>query len=333
MTDDAPFTGFSQRWSDFPDYILGITQEIWEGRGIATLHDYYAKDVVMRFPNAIVTGNDAVMAGTMATIAEFPDRQLFGEDVIWSGDAETGYLSSHRIVTTGTHLHDGAFGPATGRSFQIRVIADCAAKNNTIYDEWLIRDYSGIALQLGLDPKEIARQSIEDEGGPDQCIRPFTPDQDIDGGYHGTGNDNEWGERYADILTRIMDLDFAVIDEAYDRAVISELPGARTELGREQIGRFWLSLRSSFPKAEFRIHHQIGRDDPMMPPRAALRWSLTGKHDGWGAFGKPTGAQVHIMGLSHAEFGPFGSNGAGVRREYVLNDDISIWKQILMQSA
>ena len=34
----------------------------------------------------------------------------------------------------------------------------------------------------------------------------------------------------------------------------------------------------------------------MMPPRAALRWSLTGKHDGWGSFGAPTGAEVHIMG-------------------------------------
>ena len=31
--------GFDPKWKDFPDYILGITAEIWEGRGIATLHE------------------------------------------------------------------------------------------------------------------------------------------------------------------------------------------------------------------------------------------------------------------------------------------------------
>ena len=33
----------------------------------------------------------------MATLAEFPDRMLLGEDVIWSGTPEEGMLSSHRI--------------------------------------------------------------------------------------------------------------------------------------------------------------------------------------------------------------------------------------------
>jgi len=55
---------------------------------------------------------------------------------------------------------------------------------------------------------------------------------------------------------------------------------------------------------------------------------LTGKHDGWGAFGKPTGAEVHIMGASHVEFGPW-----GIRREYTLYDETSIWKQIAMKTG
>ena len=40
--------GFDPKWRDFPDYILGITAEIWEGRGIATLHDYYTADIPVR---------------------------------------------------------------------------------------------------------------------------------------------------------------------------------------------------------------------------------------------------------------------------------------------
>ena len=60
-----------------------------------------------------------------------------------------------------------------------------------------------------------------------------------------------------------------------------------------------------------------------MPPRAALRWSLVGKHEGKGRFGHPSNANIYIMGISHAEFGPW-----GLRNEYTLFDDVSIWKQI-----
>ena len=325
--------GFSKQWKDFPDYIIGITNEIWESRGIGTLNHYYSKDIPVRSPMGIQRGNQAVIASTMATCHEFPDRELLGEDVIWSGDPETGLLSSHRIVTSATHSRDGVFGPATGKHFRVRVIADCAAKDNTIFDEWLIRDYGGIVRQLGMDPKDYAAELITSEGGPDKCAKPFTPDMDIDGGYHGTGNDNQWGAKYAAILNRLMDKEFHIIPEVYDRAVVTEYPGAVSGLSFGSVDGFWLGLRSSFPDAEFKIHHQIGMDGGMLSPRAAIRWSLDGTHSGWGTFGKPTGAQVHVMGMCHAEFGPFGANGEGIRREYALYDEIAIWKQILMQSG
>ena len=107
--------GFDPKFKDFPDYIIGITKEIWEDRGIATLHKYYAKDIVVRMPSGVSTGNQGVIGATMATLAEFPDRTLLGEDVIWSGTPETGMLSSHRILSTATHLGDGGFGAATGK--------------------------------------------------------------------------------------------------------------------------------------------------------------------------------------------------------------------------
>ncbi|MDH5797755.1 MAG: ester cyclase [Paracoccaceae bacterium] len=320
--------GFDPKFKDFPDYIIGITKEIWEDRGIATLHDYYAPDIVVRSPGSVVTGNQGVIAATMATLAEFPDRTLLGEDVIWSGTPEEGMLSSHRILSTATHLGDGVYGKATGRKLAYRIIADCHAIDNQINDEWLIRDQGAVVRQLGWDPKDYARDLIVCEGGPDACVRPFSPDIDKPGPYKGRGNDNEWGQKYADILGRVMSADMAVIDAEYDRAVQSEYPGGQSGHGRIPVDRFWMGLRSSFPNAKFQIHHQIGRDDPMMPPRAALRWSLQGKHDGWGVFGKPTGASVHVMGASHAEFGPW-----GLRREFTLFDETAIWKQILLAAG
>ncbi len=320
--------GFDPKFKDFPDYIIGITKEIWEDRGIATLHHYYSPDIVVRSPGSVVVGNQGVIAATMATLAEFPDRTLLGEDVIWSGTPEEGMLSSHRLLSTATHLGDGVYGKATGKKLVYRILADCHAINNQINDEWLIRDQSAIVQQMGWDPKEYARDLIAREGGHDACIQPYTPANDQPGPYEGYGNDNEWGQKYADILTRIMNADMGVIEEEYDRAVLSEYPGGTTGHSWGPVDRFWIGLRASFPNAEFKIHHQIGRDDPMMPPRAAIRWTLHGKHDGWGVFGVPTGTEVFVLGISQAEFGPW-----GLRKEYTLFDETSIWKQILLKTG
>ena len=165
------------------------------------------------------------------------------------------------------------------------VLADCHAKNNQIDDEWLIRDQGAIVRQLGIDPKDYARDLIVREGGPEKCVAPYTPENEIVGPYKGHGNDNEWGARHAEILTRIMAADFTVIPKTYDRAAGLAYPGGVDDLSFEGADRFWMGLRASFPGAHFSIQHVIGREDSMMPPRSALRWTLHGTHDGYGSFG------------------------------------------------
>jgi len=325
--------GFSDRWKDFPDYIIGITREIWEDRGIATLHQYYSPDIVVRSPASVVIGNEKVIAATMATLAEFPDRTLLGEDVIWSGTPEQGMLSSHRLFSTATHMADGIYGKASGKKLSYRIIADCHAINGQINDEWLIRDQTAIVNQIGRDARDYAADLIAREGGAENAVRPLTPATDQPGPYQGRGNDNEWGAKYADILTRIMGADMAVIPAEYDRAVQSEYPGGLTGHSHGPVDRFWMGLRASFPDAKFTIDHQIGRQDPLMAPRAAIRWSLHGKHDGWGYFGAPTGAEVYVLGISHAEFGSLGAAPPALRREFTLFDETAIWKQILLQTG
>lgn len=325
--------GFDEKFQDFPDYIIGITKEIWEDRGIATLHDYYHPEIVVRSPASVVIGNQNVIGATMATLAEFPDRQLLGEDVIWSGTPETGMLSSHRIISTATHAGSGAYGAATGKQLRYRILADCHARNNMIDDEWLIRDQGAIVRQMGWDPKTFAADQIAREGGPEACVRPLTPATDQPGPYTGMGNDDPWGAQYAEILQRIMSADMAAIPDCYDRACQLEYPGGHTGHGWGDADRFWMSLRAAFPDAKFTCEHVIGRDDPTMPPRAAIRWSLSGKHSGWGAFGAPTGAEVYVLGISHAEFGSFGVAAPKLRREFTLFDETAVWKQILLQTG
>ena len=305
-----------------------IRDRIWEGRGIGTLHKYYSEDIIVRSPGSLVIGNANVIGATMATLSEFPDRRLLGEDVICSGTPTEGMLSSHRILSTATHLGDGVYGNASGKILKYRIIADCHAIDNQINDEWLIRDQGAIVRQMCWDPYEYAVKQIENEGGPTKCVQPFHPSNDKVGPYKGRGNNNTWGEKYSDILTKIMAANLNIIPKQYDRAVTGYYPGGKELISTDGVDTFWVGLRSSFPSANFEIHHQIGRNDPEMSPRAALRWSLTGKHDGWGAFGQPTGADVHVMGISHAEFGPW-----GLRREYTLFDETVIWKQIALKKG
>ncbi len=89
--------GFDSRFTDLPDYILKCTAQIWEGHDIAALDWHYGDDLIVRTPAGISRGNAAGKANTMATLSEFPDRQLLGEDVIWCGDDQSGIVAPHRI--------------------------------------------------------------------------------------------------------------------------------------------------------------------------------------------------------------------------------------------
>lgn len=320
--------GFDARWKNVPDYILGITKDIWEDRGIHTLHRYYGPELVVRSPASVIKGNTGIIAATKATLAEFPDRQLLGEDVIWCATGEDSFLSSHRLYCTATHDGPGVYGAPTGRKLAYRILADCWCRENGVHDEWLVRDQGAIVRQMGQNVVDWTRSLIAREGGPEACVKPMTPANDRPGPYNGRGNDSAWGHSLADILTRIANAEFSVIPETYDRASELAYPGHVTGAGWTDADGFWMQLHAAFPDAQFSVDHRMGMEDPLCAPRAAVRWSLHGKHSGWGMFGTPTGSEVYIMGITHAEFGRH-----GLRREWTLIDETAIWKQILLATG
>jgi hypothetical protein len=263
--------GFDPKFRDFPDYIIGITKEIWEDRGIHTLHDYYSKDIVVRSPGSVVIGNEDVIGATMATLHEFPDRVLLGEDVIWSGTPETGMLSSHRLLSMATHMGDGVYGKATGKKLIYRIHADCHAKDNTIDDEWLVRDQGAIVRQLGWEPKDYAADLIEREGGVQNCVKPLTPETDRPGPYSGTGNDSLWGERLSEILERIMGADMSTIPVRIRPRLSPGLSRRHHRPWPRGGGPVLDGPARAFPKAEFKLSTSSagGRDD-VAPRRRPL---------------------------------------------------------------
>lgn len=331
--------GFDPVWRDVPHFIDGMTHEIWEGRRIGALRELYAPGLIVRSPASVVVGNEGVVAATLATLAEFPDRELLSEDVIWCDDpggatpTSDAFLSSHRLICTATHSAPGVYGAATGKRAVYRILADCAIRDGAVYDEWLVRDQSAIVTQLGFDVVDWARALIDREGGAQNCVAPLTPSTDVAGPYDRRGNDSEWGARHVELLAGLMNAELDRIPNTYDRGCALHLPGGVTTQGWSQADRFWTGLRASFPSAAFAIDHVVGREDALLPPRSAVRWSLHGRHDGWGRFGRPTGAEVFVMGISHAEFGPFGDRAPTVRRDFTLIDETAIWKQIHLKTG
>ena len=87
----------------------------------------------------------------------------------------------------------------------------------------------------------------------------------------------------------------------------------------------WNFFLSCFNISKCEISNSILLNQPNMRQRASLRWKLICKHSQNGIFGMPTNKDVEIFGISHAEFGK-----NGIVREFILIDEISIWKQILL---
>ena len=116
--------------------------------------------------------------------------------------------------------------------------------------------------------------------------------------------------------------------DLYFHGACLEAPGGASRHGHLDIDRFYLGYLASFPDAAFQLDSATINQDPGRPVRVALRWSLRGTHAGFGHFGEPTGAAVYVMGLSHAEI-----VDGQVRAEWIVTDEVSIWKQILAHAG
>ena len=317
--------GFNKKYKNFPDYILKITKQIWEGKDVESIGEFYTKDIPVRSPFGITYGNKPVIEATYNTLKEFPNRQLMGEDVIWNGNDNDGYHSSHRILSKGTHLGDGFYGKPTGKDIYYRVIADCACKDNQVYDEWIVRDQGAMVRQIGYTPKEFAQIMIDNEGGLEKANKLFDKNDIKPSNYQPEQvKINSAGERYSKILSKVFREGYNFQD--YNRASTIYWPGNKIGHGREDVAKLWNSLKEILTDTKFTIEHIGYLDEPNKNPRASIRWFLEGVHSKDSEdYGKKTNSKLFFMGINHVEL-----NQDGVIREWVLFDEVAIWKQILM---
>lgn len=313
-------------YDDVPSFILGCTREIWEDRGVGTkLARYYAQDCLVRAPTGLTTSMAGVAADTLATLHQFPDRELVGEDVIWDDCGDGSFLSSHRLISVMRHTGDGAFGTATGALVKSRIIADCWVKDGLIVEEWLVRDGGAFAAALGIEPRMLAERLVTEDVARDGKARFFCAADERVSAYRPRLSSDPAGEIVADAYREIWGAQTpSAIRDWYVEGAEVALPGQERANGWSEFDRFVISVLASIPNAALTLHSSTVNRVAERPTRVALRWSLDGTHTSWGRFGCPTGAPLHIMGMSHLHL-----TGNRIMAEWLLFDEVAIWKQII----
>ncbi len=316
-----PATG---AYKDVPDFIYGITREIWEERGVGgKLDGLYAPGVLVRAATGLTADNTGVTAQTLQTLHQFPDRRLVGEDVIWAAYPDGTFLSSHRLISVMRHQGSGSYGPASGRLVRSRIIADCWVVDGVVTEEWLVRDQAAFALCLGKQPRQLAQEMADADLRRTGEVVFYTPERDQAGVY--VPEVQPGAEAYIEGYRRLWGVkELAAVRELYFHGASMAVPGGDTLYGHGDIDRFYLGYLASFPDAAFSVESTTVNRDAGRPTRVAMRWSVRATHSGFGHFGEPAGAPVHVMGLSHAEI----VDGV-VRYEWVVIDEVAIWKQII----
>lgn len=310
--------GFDAEFPDLDTYIRVITARIWEGRRLEDIRRYYSDPCTVETPTGVTTTAQQVIDGTAATLAMFPDRRLLAEDIIFSGDEDGGFLSSHRIVSTMTHRGDGAFGPASGRRIHVRTVADCVCRDNRVVHEWLVRDQGAIARQIGMQPADLARRWLDERGGWHKPAAGPAP-----AGYRSHVSVAQPAVAYADAI-RGFSTGATDVAAAYDDAVHHLGPGETTRYGHDEVGAWWRALFTVFAVEHFAVEHLVLQQGDGRAERIAMRWRALARHAGDGAFGAATGHRIEILGINHAEL-----FRGRVLREWALVDEVALWMQVL----
>jgi predicted ester cyclase len=321
--------GFEKKYNDIVDYILKITHQIWEERGIGVIYDTYDERITLHSGASSIHGVNAVVGGTMETLHAFPDRRLVGEEVIWSDEQESKFYTSHRIASTATNLGTSAFGPATGKRVFFRTIADCVVSANKIEEEWLVRDNLHLIQQLGFDPVQLARQSGKylSSGLPyvplitENRVGQLKPEK-IEAAGEGSAGllynlfQNVWNGRY-----------FHQVGDYYHSTATIHSICDQDYRGIAAIQGLLINLFSSLPGASVQVE-RITCNRGTKSDLVAVRWRLTGLHQGKGFFGPASGKPVNILGISH-----FVVSGGKIEQEWTVFDAFDVLCQIHADTA
>lgn len=316
-TRTQPMQGFEDRFTDIVDYIVRITDEIWQDRAVGYIRDTYDPDCVVYSSYGVVRSAEVVVRNTIAGIAGAPDGDTHHLNVAWSGDETEGFYTAHLGFGFATNIAPTDYGPATGRRYALRFAADCISTANKIHTEWLVRDNGAMVRQLGLDLDDAAQLVAQKP-----ILEPYLVSPPAPGAQRATiasGNtiedwarglfDNVWNARRLDRLGRY-----------YAPHAIVHSAGGRTAHGMPAISGLILSVLAAIPDGELSVEH-VSWADETDGIIVAVRWVLAGHSARGGVLGHalPENRPVFMMGSSHLRL-----DGPRIVEEWTVFDEVAV---------
>ena len=325
-----PMSGFEQQYTDIIDYIVRITHRIWEEKDIGYIYDTYSHDCRVWDDVGLQYGRDKIVADTIHTNNAFPDIRLVADEVIWAGDENIGFHTSHRTMIMGTNTGYSRYGSPTGRTIRCMCIANCISRHNEIFLEHVQYDAAGLIVQLGLDIRECAIEASAASGAPvspefiacepkrmtgqGKPARVPVPDRVTDPEeFVRTALQMIWNRR-----------DLSVLDRIYHPSIEYEGGSGRSFHGIGQIRSFILGLHAMFPNLAASVDDLYWMGNPEEGFLISVRWGLQGSHRGNGMFGTPTGREVHLWAITQWQI-----KDDRILKEWTIFNEFGVWMQLL----
>ncbi len=332
-----PMRGFEPTYLDIVDYIIRDTSRIWDDQDIGYIYDTYAPSCRVYDDEGMKYGVERVVFETMQAINAFPDTRHYADEVIWAGDEDQGFATSHRAVNVGHHTGPWRWGAPTGKKINLWVIANCVTRDNAIFEEWVLYNAGARLAQLGIDLVEAARSM-----GNQKAAAPLTEHQAgeveriIGGQVPVPYPANDAGSGVFDVDYEVRALfhnvynrkNLAAIDKAYAQNVRWNAATNRAGYGRSEVKAMARSLMSTFPDLGLHVDEVYWMGNDVDGYAVSVRWSASGTHRGYGLYGKPSGRRVFLWGLSQLYF-----QQGRIVEEWMLFNEMDVMAQILRDEA
>lgn len=300
--------GFEETYTDIVDYIVRITHRIWEDQDVGYIYDTYAPGCRVFDDHGPRYGVEEMVAGTIASISAFPAIRMYADEVIWAGDDEQGFVTSHRALNIGDHTGRWRWGQPTHRRINMWVIANCVVRSNLIEEEWVLYNTGARLQQLGLDVPACARELGNSAAWTAPGNREITEVQRLHGGRKPVSiPEPAWSasEPYPveDAMKALFHnlfnrRDLSTVDRFYATNVRWYGTTNRLGYGRSHVRAMARGLLSTFPDLGVSVDEVYWMGNETDGLRATVRWSGSGTHKGYTMYGAPTGRQVHLWGIS-----------------------------------
>lgn len=319
------------------DYILSWTDEIWVNQTPGLIRDHYGDTVKVHTAYAETYDLDLVIQNSLQKMAAFPNGGGgMAEDVVWEPRGRNGFISSHRVLKTGTHTGPFIYGPPTGRDYISRTVAHCLVQDGLVVEEWLARDEYAVLSGLGIDPWMVAARLAKASPVTGKVLSTATDQTEAFGGRIEDaavlGVSGARPKRHLDDCALIKDyFDVVWNQRLFHRArdYVSERIFCQTVRMKRVQGR-WpyeneiIDLLARFPDSQLEIRDIAIHENDEIGKRAAVIWMLRGTYCGAPFYGPANGAPIAILGASHFEI-----EHGKLAREYRVYDEIAVMAQIL----